>query len=191
MEAGRPGRTWRHGATPWLDNMVLLTPNPAWVATLPGGKLPQVGDMFRNPELAWTYRQIAAQGSAAARPRPPRHKQMPQLPRSSGVHPAPNLQGQYRAETVAKDRARQIRQAFKTVSQRRHHRGPRVIRCLPQAILAPGQLHGKGFHGVWQQGRPAAKRRRAAARVRDAQQPLRGHRAWGEAHQADAHRPLL
>lgn len=35
---------WRHGATPWLDNMVLLAPNPAWVGTLPGGKLPDRKD---------------------------------------------------------------------------------------------------------------------------------------------------
>jgi hypothetical protein len=36
--------TWRHRATPWLDNMVLLAPNPQWVATLPGGKLPDRND---------------------------------------------------------------------------------------------------------------------------------------------------
>ena len=35
---------WRHGATHWLDNMVLLAPNPAWVATLPGKKLPDRKD---------------------------------------------------------------------------------------------------------------------------------------------------
>ncbi len=31
---------WRHKATPFLDNMVLLAPNPEWVKTLPNGKLP-------------------------------------------------------------------------------------------------------------------------------------------------------
>ena len=35
---------WRHGATPFLDNMVLLAPNPEWVKTLPNGKLPDRGD---------------------------------------------------------------------------------------------------------------------------------------------------
>ena len=38
---------WRHGATPWLDNVVLLCPNPAWVATLPGHKLPDRQDFTR------------------------------------------------------------------------------------------------------------------------------------------------
>ncbi len=31
---------WRHGATPCLDHTVVLAPNPEWVKTLPGGKLP-------------------------------------------------------------------------------------------------------------------------------------------------------
>ena len=34
----------RHGATAALDNLVLLAPSPAWVATLPGGKLPNRND---------------------------------------------------------------------------------------------------------------------------------------------------
>ena len=34
----------RHRATPSLDNLVLLSPSPAWVATLPGAKLPDRGD---------------------------------------------------------------------------------------------------------------------------------------------------
>ena len=35
---------WRHGATPHLDTMVLLAPNPDWVKTLPNGKLPDRRD---------------------------------------------------------------------------------------------------------------------------------------------------
>lgn len=35
---------WRHAATPALSNMILLAPNPDWVATLPGGKLPDRND---------------------------------------------------------------------------------------------------------------------------------------------------
>ncbi len=35
---------WRHGATPYLDTMVLLAPNPEWVKTLPNGKLPDRTD---------------------------------------------------------------------------------------------------------------------------------------------------
>lgn len=38
------GLKWRHRATPWLNNMVLLCPNPEWVRTLPGGKLPDRTD---------------------------------------------------------------------------------------------------------------------------------------------------
>ena len=34
----------RHRATPALDNLVLLSPSPEWVATLPGGKLPDRSD---------------------------------------------------------------------------------------------------------------------------------------------------
>jgi len=34
----------RHGATSFLDNVVLLAPNPAWIATLPGAKLPDRTD---------------------------------------------------------------------------------------------------------------------------------------------------
>ena len=39
-------KTWksRHRATPALDNLVLLSPSPEWVATLPGGKLPDRSD---------------------------------------------------------------------------------------------------------------------------------------------------
>ena len=36
--------TWRHHATSFLDNMVLLAPNPEWVKSLPNGKLPDRTD---------------------------------------------------------------------------------------------------------------------------------------------------
>jgi hypothetical protein len=38
------GLKWRHKATHFLDNMVLLAPDPAWVKTLPNGKLPDRND---------------------------------------------------------------------------------------------------------------------------------------------------
>ncbi len=41
------GLKWRHKATPFLDNMVLLAPNPDWVKTLPNGKLPDRQDFTR------------------------------------------------------------------------------------------------------------------------------------------------
>lgn len=36
--------TGRHSASPGLDNLVLLSPSPAWVSTLPGAKLPDRKD---------------------------------------------------------------------------------------------------------------------------------------------------
>ena len=39
--------TWCHHATPHLDRMVLLAPNPEWVKTLPNGKLPDRTDFTR------------------------------------------------------------------------------------------------------------------------------------------------
>jgi hypothetical protein len=38
---------WRHGATHFLDNMVVLAPDPQWVKALPGGKLPDRTDFAR------------------------------------------------------------------------------------------------------------------------------------------------
>ncbi|HQS33057.1 MAG: phospholipase [Polaromonas sp. 39-63-203] len=38
---------WRHKATPFLDNMVLLAPDPQWVKKLPNGKLPDRSDFTR------------------------------------------------------------------------------------------------------------------------------------------------
>ena len=40
------GLKWRHGATHFLDTMVLLAPDPAWVQTLPNGKLPDRNDFL-------------------------------------------------------------------------------------------------------------------------------------------------
>ena len=37
---------WRHGPTPFLDNTVVLAPNPEWVQTLPNGKLPDRQDFM-------------------------------------------------------------------------------------------------------------------------------------------------
>jgi hypothetical protein len=38
---------WRHGATHFLDNMVVLAPDPDWVRTLPNSKLPDRTDFTR------------------------------------------------------------------------------------------------------------------------------------------------
>jgi hypothetical protein len=46
------GLKWRHKATRFLDNMILLAPDPAWVKTLPNGKLPDRTDFTRyGPDL--------------------------------------------------------------------------------------------------------------------------------------------
>ena len=60
----------RHRATPQLDNLILLSPRPEWVAGLPNGKLPDREDFRRyvdNPQaraVAWSR---AVQESARLR----------------------------------------------------------------------------------------------------------------------------
>jgi gamma-glutamyltranspeptidase/glutathione hydrolase len=50
----------------WAANERLLRQNQAAARTyLPQGRAPRVGEIFRNPDLAWSYRQIAAHGPAA------------------------------------------------------------------------------------------------------------------------------
>ncbi len=46
------GLKWRHKATHFLDNMILLAPDPDWIKTLPNGKLPDRTDFTRyGPDL--------------------------------------------------------------------------------------------------------------------------------------------
>ena len=52
--------TWRHKSTPFLDNTIVLAPNPEWVKTLPNGKLPDRSDFvsyasdFEGRVKVWT-----------------------------------------------------------------------------------------------------------------------------------------
>jgi hypothetical protein len=61
---------WRHGATHFLDRMVVIAPNPEWVATLPRAKLPDRQDFaFHGRDLAarvaqWTTCTSSAQQMA-------------------------------------------------------------------------------------------------------------------------------
>lgn len=61
------GLKWRHKATPFLDNMVLLAPDPEWVKKLPNGKLPDRSDFTRyGPDVqgrtkAWLAATAASQ----------------------------------------------------------------------------------------------------------------------------------
>lgn len=59
---------WRHRASPCLDNMVLLAPNPQWVATLPGGKLPDRNDFkaLDTPQRIKVWTAAVAQARALA-----------------------------------------------------------------------------------------------------------------------------
>lgn len=58
---------WRHGATPHLDTMLLLAPNPDWVKTLPNGKIPDrtdfthFGQDLAGRVKAWTAATSASQ----------------------------------------------------------------------------------------------------------------------------------
>jgi hypothetical protein len=58
---------WRHAATPFLRNVLLLAPHPDWVRTLPLGKLPDRSDFaFYGDDLparvrAWTAATSASQ----------------------------------------------------------------------------------------------------------------------------------
>ncbi|MGM9489834.1 patatin-like phospholipase family protein [Ideonella sp. YS5] len=54
----------RHRATPALDRLVVLAPNPAWVETLPGGKLPDRGD-FKRYGTDVKARQAAWRGAVS------------------------------------------------------------------------------------------------------------------------------
>jgi hypothetical protein len=57
---------WRHGATAFLDNTIVLAPNPEWVKTLPNGKLPDRKDfMTYDRDLAGRVKVWNAAASAA------------------------------------------------------------------------------------------------------------------------------
>ena len=64
------GLRHRHRATAALDRLVVLAPRPEWVATLPGGKLPDRGDFQRygndlaGRQAAW--RRAVAEGQRLA-----------------------------------------------------------------------------------------------------------------------------
>jgi len=63
-EEGFPVTEWVAGL--WSANESLLKRDAnATRVFLPNGHPPRVGEMFRNPELAWTYKQIAAGGRDA------------------------------------------------------------------------------------------------------------------------------
>ena len=57
---------WRHGATSFLDNTVVLAPNPEWVKKLPNGKLPDRHDFVHyDRNLAGRVKVWSAAASAS------------------------------------------------------------------------------------------------------------------------------
>lgn len=60
------GLRWRHRATPALDRMVVLSPHPDWVRTLPNAKLPDRNDFLHyGSDLAARVRAWSAATSAS------------------------------------------------------------------------------------------------------------------------------
>lgn len=63
-EEGFPVTEWVAGY--WAGSVGKLRRDPGAAAVfLPGGRAPGVGELFRNPDLAWSYRQLAADGRNA------------------------------------------------------------------------------------------------------------------------------
>ncbi len=60
------GLRWRHKATRFLDNVLLLAPSPQWVRGLPNGKLPDRNDfMHYRHDLAGRIKAWSGAASAA------------------------------------------------------------------------------------------------------------------------------
>ena len=60
------GLKWRHKATHFLDNTVLLAPDPSWVKSLPNGKLPDRNDFTHyGPDLPSRVKAWRAAASQA------------------------------------------------------------------------------------------------------------------------------
>jgi predicted acylesterase/phospholipase RssA len=60
------GLPWRHRSSAFLDNMLVLAPDPAWVATLPNGKLPDRTDFTRYGNDVAARAQVWNQAVAAS-----------------------------------------------------------------------------------------------------------------------------
>ncbi|MDM0020063.1 phospholipase [Variovorax saccharolyticus] len=60
------GLKWRHKPTGFLDRMVVLAPDPAWVRSLPNGKLPDRNDFIRyGNDLAGRIKAWSAAAAAS------------------------------------------------------------------------------------------------------------------------------
>jgi gamma-glutamyltranspeptidase/glutathione hydrolase len=84
----------------WRDSESILKKDSATAALyLPGGKAPASSEVFKNPELAWTYRQIAASGRDAFYKGPVSRKILATFASHGGTMRAPDL-ADYQAEWV-------------------------------------------------------------------------------------------
>ncbi|MRD49774.1 phospholipase [Caenimonas koreensis] len=81
------GLKWRHGATHFLDNTVVLAPDPEWVKSLPNGKLPDRTDFTRyGVDLAARMKAWTA-GASASRQLADEFAQWLSKPDASKVEP--------------------------------------------------------------------------------------------------------
>jgi gamma-glutamyltranspeptidase/glutathione hydrolase len=84
----------------WRDSEAVLKEDAATAkAYLPGGHAPAAGDVFRNTDLAWTYRQIAANGRDAFYTGEVAKKILATFTLHGGTMKAPDL-AEYHAEWV-------------------------------------------------------------------------------------------
>ena len=84
----------------WRDSeKILREDEPAAKTYLPSGHVPAVGEVFKNPDLAWTYRQIAANGRDAFYKGEVAKKILATFEAHGGVMKAPDL-AEYQAEWV-------------------------------------------------------------------------------------------
>jgi gamma-glutamyltranspeptidase/glutathione hydrolase len=84
----------------WKDSERILKEDALTAKTfLPNGQSPKVGEIFRNPELAWSYRQIGAAGAKAFYTGPIAQKLVASAKRYGGTMTAADL-AEYDVEWV-------------------------------------------------------------------------------------------
>jgi gamma-glutamyltranspeptidase/glutathione hydrolase len=84
----------------WRDSENTLKEDSATAALyMPGGKVPASGQVFKNPELAWTYRQIALAGRDAFYKGAVSKKILATFAKHAGTMRAPDL-AEYQADWV-------------------------------------------------------------------------------------------
>jgi hypothetical protein len=78
---------WRHGATPFLDRVLLLAPSPEWIARLPNGKLPDRTDFTRYVHDFSTRVQVWREAASRAQALADEFSRWLQQPDLSRVEP--------------------------------------------------------------------------------------------------------